>query len=92
MGDLSESGVSMARRVQMTGPKTERAFKLRKSKPRLSTCRALGRRVPSVIEKPCYDCGERMITMRFNPKTDRYEGERICRFCAQSFKRKYAAG
>lgn len=51
-------------------------------------CRGLQAFVPRRIEKLCYDCDSRPVTLVFDKKTDRYEGKRICKVCIQSYKRR----
>lgn len=39
----------------------------------------------------CLDCDRVELTMKFNDKTNRYEGRRICKGCRALQKRKYLA-
>lgn len=76
-----------ARQPASAKAKSDRARALKDSEA-LVLCRGTNLFVPVTKLQPCYDCAKRDVKLTFSRISDRYEGQRICRVCVQSFKRK----
>lgn len=40
-------------------------------------------------DRLCLDCGKEIIKLTYNDMLQRYSGDRLCKLCQMSFKRRY---